>query len=184
MPNNLKLYGIIAVLVAFLALIGVTFYYYSQFKSTEIKLTDTKAKLVAVEKELKDEKANNVVLASEVKASLNRLKLMSDLYDTAEKARLVQLDENKKLQSKVNTITVKLPKPIPKTSASTETPQELENSELRIKLIWEVFCVNNPTHETCQGVDLTTDTSSPEKLSLANQLPEDPPERIDNEKHD
>lgn len=169
MSDNLKLYGVIAVLIAFIALGGTTFYYYSQLKSTEIELTETKDKLTAVEKELKAEKDNNIVLASEVKSGLNRLKLMSDMYDTAEKARLTQLDENKKLQGKITTITAKLPKPVTKVNASKESEQELLNSELRIKLIWEVFCVNNVGHEACQNSEMLKPSQEPDTSQPVNE---------------
>lgn len=152
MSSNIKLYGIIGILIAFLALGATTFYYYSQFKSTEIDLTNANSKLTALEKELSDEKDNNKVLTSEIEAGIKKLALVDSLYRSADQARTEQLEKNKVLQNKIATITTKLPKPIPRAETSKETAQEVINSQLRIKLIWEVFCVNNPDLDECFGL--------------------------------
>ena len=128
------------IIITLVALSAAGYAGYQHYTGLITDLQEAKQKVTQLEENLRIEKETTKRLTGEVDTANRKIELTKELYESADKIRTQQLGEIKALNTKVKELTQKLPTVIPIEQASPESPEELNNSLMRILTLWDVYC--------------------------------------------
>lgn len=145
----IKTYLNYIIIAAFVGLLLVCSYLYVSKASVEKKLTVAEADLETAKKTIKDEKDNNAILASDIKAKERELDAMNKLnHDTNVRVAELTVEKNS-LQKALDKYLASLPEVVPMPNGCTESVTEQKNSLQRITTVWQDYCEQVPGDPDC-----------------------------------
>lgn len=137
-------YVILAVLVVLGCMLAALFYQNTQIKSLSEKNGTLKESLTVANEQIE-------TLAGENSQKDKTIKLNDTIHQATLTQYALLAKEKETVQQELENMRKRMPKTLTSDQVGKKTPEEVQNSFIRMQLVWQDYCQKTPTDKDCQN---------------------------------